>query len=57
MRKPLIARDYAMPVLSFKGKSVIETCHHSVPHHTVEFSNCCKALECPYTDRFPVVRR
>ncbi len=26
-----------MPTLDFKGKSVIETHHHSVPHHTLEF--------------------
>jgi adenine-specific DNA-methyltransferase len=26
-----------MPTLSFKGKSVIETYHHTVPHHTLEF--------------------
>jgi adenine-specific DNA-methyltransferase len=26
-----------MPTLSFKGKSVIETYHHTVPHHRLEF--------------------
>ncbi len=26
-----------MPVLQFKGKSVVETHHHSVPHHRLEF--------------------
>src|SRR5437867_236557 len=26
-----------MPTLNFKGKSVIETYHHTVPHHTLEF--------------------
>jgi len=26
-----------MPTLDFKGKSVIETYHHTVPHHTLEF--------------------
>ncbi len=26
-----------MPTLQFKGKSVIETYHHSVPHHRLEF--------------------
>ncbi len=26
-----------MPTLDFKGKSVIETYHHSIPHHTLEF--------------------
>jgi adenine-specific DNA-methyltransferase len=26
-----------MPTLSFKGKSVVETYHHTVPHHTFEF--------------------
>jgi hypothetical protein len=25
-----------MPVLQFKGKSVIETYHHTVPHHRLE---------------------
>ena len=28
-----------MPTLDFKGKSVIETYHHSVPHHTLEFDS------------------
>ena len=26
-----------MPTLSFKGKTVVETYHHTVPHHTLEF--------------------
>ena len=26
-----------MPVLQFKGKSVIESYHHTVPHHRLEF--------------------
>ena len=26
-----------MPVLQFKGKTAIETYHHTVPHHTLEF--------------------
>ncbi len=26
-----------MPVLSFKGKTAVETYHHTVPHHTLEF--------------------
>src|SRR4051794_1234756 len=26
-----------MPTLSFKGKTVIETYHHTVPHHRLEF--------------------
>src|SRR6266853_1862559 len=26
-----------MPTLDFKGKSVIDTYHHTVPHHTLEF--------------------
>src|SRR3989337_2502699 len=26
-----------MPVLQFKGKSAIESYHHTVPHHTLEF--------------------
>ena len=32
-----------MPVLSFKGKTVVETYHHTVPHHTLEFN---KKLSC-----------
>ncbi|MBN2473173.1 MAG: site-specific DNA-methyltransferase [Pirellulales bacterium] len=32
-----------MPVLNFKGKTAIETYHHTVPHHTLEFS---KKLSC-----------
>ncbi len=27
----------AVPTLQFKGKSVIETYHHTVPHHRLEF--------------------
>lgn len=27
-----------MPTLNFKGKAVIETYHHTVPHHRLEFS-------------------
>ena len=27
-----------MPTLQFKGKSVIETYHHTVPHHRLEFA-------------------
>jgi len=26
-----------MPTIQFKGKSVIETYHHTVPHHRLEF--------------------
>ena len=26
-----------MPVLQFKGKTAIERCQHTVPHHTLEF--------------------
>ena len=26
-----------MPTLNFKGKAVIETYHHTVPHHHLEF--------------------
>lgn len=26
-----------MPTLSFKGKTAVETYHHTVPHHTLEF--------------------
>ena len=26
-----------MPTLQFKGKSAVETYHHTVPHHTFEF--------------------
>jgi adenine-specific DNA-methyltransferase len=29
----------AMPTLMFKGKSVIETYHHTVPHHRLEFDD------------------
>ena len=32
-----------MPVLSFKGKTAVETYHHTVPHHTLEFD---KKLSC-----------
>ncbi len=32
-----------MPTLEFKGKSVIETYHHTVPHHRLEFD---KKLSC-----------
>lgn len=32
-----------MPVLQFKGKTAVETYHHTVPHHTVEFD---KKLSC-----------
>lgn len=32
-----------MPVLSFKGKTAVETYHHTVPHHTLEFD---KRLSC-----------
>ena len=32
-----------MPVLSFKGKTAVETYHHIVPHHTLEFD---KKLSC-----------
>jgi DNA modification methylase len=28
-----------MPVLQFKGKTAIESYHHTVPHHTLEFDN------------------
>ena len=26
-----------MPVLQFKGKTAVENCHHTVPHHRLEF--------------------
>ena len=26
-----------MPTLQFKGKTAVETYHHTVPHHTFEF--------------------
>ncbi len=26
-----------MPVLQFKGKAAIESYHHTVPHHTLDF--------------------
>jgi len=29
-------RDTTMPTLQFKGKSVIETYHYTVPHHRLE---------------------
>lgn len=32
-----------MPVLNFKGKTAVETYHHTVPHHTLEFD---KKLSC-----------
>ena len=28
-----------MPTLNFKGKAVIETYHHTVPHHRLEFDD------------------
>lgn len=28
-----------MPTLNFKGKAVIETHHHTVPHHRLEFDH------------------
>ena len=28
-----------MPTLQFKGKTAVETYHHTVPHHTVEFES------------------
>jgi len=31
------ARDSAMPVLQFKGKTAVECYHYTVPHHTIEF--------------------
>src|SRR5947207_2364792 len=30
-------QDGPMPTLSFKGKTAVETYHHTVPHHTLEF--------------------
>lgn len=26
-----------MPVIQFKGKTAIESYHHTIPHHTLEF--------------------
>jgi len=37
MLTPTAKKDAPMPTLDFKGKSVIETHHHAVPHHTLEF--------------------
>ncbi len=34
-----------MPTLHFKGKSVVETYHHTVPHHTLEFIKKYSVLE------------
>ncbi len=34
-----------MPTLHFKGKTVIETHHHTVPHHTLEFDRELSVLE------------
>jgi len=34
-----------VPTLNFKGKSVIETYHHTVPHHTLEFDRELSRLE------------
>jgi len=34
-----------MPTLHFKGKSVVETYHHTVPHHTLEFDPKLSLLE------------
>src|SRR5579871_3311092 len=31
------SKDRIVPTLQFKGKSVIETYHHTVPHHRLEF--------------------
>lgn len=28
-----------MPILQFKGKTAVETYHHTVPHHTLEFDS------------------
>jgi DNA modification methylase len=33
-----------MPFISFKGKSAVETYHHSVPHHTLEFDTAQSVL-------------
>lgn len=34
-----------MPVLQFKGKTAIESYHHIVPHHTLEFDSKLSVLE------------
>ncbi|MEM6505833.1 MAG: site-specific DNA-methyltransferase [Planctomycetota bacterium] len=34
-----------MPTLHFKGKSVIETHHHTVPHHTLDFDKKLSVLD------------
>ena len=36
VRRPLRCSP-PMPTLNFKGKAVIETYHHTVPHHRLEF--------------------
>ena len=39
-----------MPVLNFKGKTAVETYHHTVPHHTLEFD---RKLSCLGKDHKP----
>src|SRR6266849_7686713 len=39
------AKDCAMPVLQFKGKTAIESYHYTVPHHTLEFDKKLSVLE------------
>ena len=34
-----------MPVLQFKGKTAIESYHHTIPHHTLEFDTKLSVLE------------
>ena len=34
-----------MPVLQFKGKTAIESYHHTVPHHLLEFDEKLSVLE------------
>lgn len=34
-----------MPFIQFKGKATIETYHHTVPHHTLEFDKSLSILE------------
>src|SRR6266849_9569772 len=39
------AKDCAMPVLQFKGKTAVESYHYTVPHHTLEFDKKLSVLE------------
>ena len=48
-----------MPTLNFKGKAVVETYHHTVPHHRLEFDDMLSLrpthagkVRCVYNDNF-----